>query len=334
MFNIIVSLFFVVCFVGNALAESYKGKTIEFVISNGVGGGFDIYGRIFAKYYSEHIPGSPSIVVKNVSGASGMNGIRYSLQKNVTDGTHINLVQPAPFLWSVIGEAKGIDTNNINWIGSLNRDIWLILGDSQKIKSWDDIINSNNFIGTTSQSADGSITARLMAHVLKRKLNLVTGYKNNPEVLMALEKGEVFAASGHTYSTTANKKPDWVKRKSRYRVVLVETTFTSKKLLPNIPTILDITKDKEALQLIKFISSRYDLGRPIWTVPGVERGRLQTLRTAFDKTVADSKYKKELKIRQLGDDPDTAERLEEVVKMMYSTPENIVEISKSIITGK
>lgn len=331
LLTFVFSFFFIIT---SAYSQSYNEKPIEFVISNGVGGGFDLYGRIFAKYYREYLPGNPEIVIKNIPGASGMNGIRYTLEKNVTDGTHINLVQPAPFLWSVIGSAKNIDANRIEWIGSLARDVWIVIVDSKLIREWSDISSPNVFVGVTNITDDGAITARILARVLNRNINLVAGYKTNPDALLALERGEIHMTPGHTYSTTINKKPEWFKRDSRYKAILVETSFTSRELLPNVPIISDITKDQELLQIINFITSRYNLGRPIWTNSGTSEETLLKLRTAFDKTVQDPNYIEELEKRNLENSPDSNKYLREVIRKMHSTPSHIIDQARPIILGE
>jgi len=42
-----------------AAADYYAGKTIDFVIGNFPGGGFDIYARALARHFNRHIPGKP-----------------------------------------------------------------------------------------------------------------------------------------------------------------------------------------------------------------------------------------------------------------------------------
>jgi tripartite-type tricarboxylate transporter receptor subunit TctC len=44
-------------------ADYYAGKTIDFIIGNFPGGGFDIYARALARHMGRHIPGKPNIVV-------------------------------------------------------------------------------------------------------------------------------------------------------------------------------------------------------------------------------------------------------------------------------
>src|SRR5882757_2754031 len=58
----------------NALAQFYKGKTLTMIINYPAGGPNDIEGRIIAQHLPSHIPGKPTIVVRNVSGAGGVIG--------------------------------------------------------------------------------------------------------------------------------------------------------------------------------------------------------------------------------------------------------------------
>jgi tripartite-type tricarboxylate transporter receptor subunit TctC len=57
-----------------AQAQFYKGKTITMIINYPAGGPSDIEGRIVAQHLPAHIPGNPSIVIKNVGGAGGIIG--------------------------------------------------------------------------------------------------------------------------------------------------------------------------------------------------------------------------------------------------------------------
>ena len=52
------------------VADFYRGKSIELDINVSVGGGYDLYARMVARHMGKHIPGNPSIVPKNMEGAS------------------------------------------------------------------------------------------------------------------------------------------------------------------------------------------------------------------------------------------------------------------------
>jgi tripartite-type tricarboxylate transporter receptor subunit TctC len=59
---------------GSAFAQVYKGKTITMIVNYPAGGPTDIEGRIIAQHLPTHIPGNPTVVVKNVGGAGGIIG--------------------------------------------------------------------------------------------------------------------------------------------------------------------------------------------------------------------------------------------------------------------
>src|SRR5687768_4028760 len=59
---------------GAAQAQSnyYEGKTIRLVVGLAAGGGFDTYARTIGRHLGKHIPGNPTIVVDNMTGAGGI----------------------------------------------------------------------------------------------------------------------------------------------------------------------------------------------------------------------------------------------------------------------
>jgi tripartite-type tricarboxylate transporter receptor subunit TctC len=57
-----------------ALAQFYKGKTVTMIINYPAGGPSDIEGRIVAQHLPAHLPGKPTIIIKNVGGAGGIIG--------------------------------------------------------------------------------------------------------------------------------------------------------------------------------------------------------------------------------------------------------------------
>jgi tripartite-type tricarboxylate transporter receptor subunit TctC len=53
-------------------ADFYRGKTISVVlIGVGAGGEYDTIARLVARYIGRYIPGHPSLVPQNMTGASG-----------------------------------------------------------------------------------------------------------------------------------------------------------------------------------------------------------------------------------------------------------------------
>jgi tripartite-type tricarboxylate transporter receptor subunit TctC len=55
----------------DAVADSYKGRTVTLFVGAGVGGSYDMYARLLAPYLSKHLPGNPTVVVKLILGGGG-----------------------------------------------------------------------------------------------------------------------------------------------------------------------------------------------------------------------------------------------------------------------
>src|SRR5947199_8435978 len=69
------------------VAEFYRGKRINLIVSYGPGGGYDVYARVLARHMSRHIPGNPPIVVQNMPGAGSLRGTNFIYNVAPRDGT-------------------------------------------------------------------------------------------------------------------------------------------------------------------------------------------------------------------------------------------------------
>ncbi|KAA3651002.1 MAG: tricarboxylate transporter [Proteobacteria bacterium] len=67
----------------------FSGQTIEFVMPFGVGGGSDTWARFNAPFLSRHLPGQPTIVVKNQPGGGSITGANQFASRAKPDGLSI-----------------------------------------------------------------------------------------------------------------------------------------------------------------------------------------------------------------------------------------------------
>jgi hypothetical protein len=81
-----------------AFADYYEGKTIRIIIPFSAGGGTDTFGRYIAQYLGQHLPGNPTVIAENVTGAGGLLGSNEFAERVEKDGTtlltasgHLNL---------------------------------------------------------------------------------------------------------------------------------------------------------------------------------------------------------------------------------------------------
>src|SRR3954469_2115960 len=75
-----------------SVAEFYRGKTVNVYIGVGAGGEYDIQARLVARHIGKHIPGNPSVVPQNMTGAGGLKMINYLYGVAPKDGTAIGMI--------------------------------------------------------------------------------------------------------------------------------------------------------------------------------------------------------------------------------------------------
>jgi tripartite-type tricarboxylate transporter receptor subunit TctC len=68
---------------------SFAGKTITMIIGSAPGGGTDGAGRVIAQFFTKHLPGHPTVVVKNVPGAQGITAMNFFVKQVAPDGLTI-----------------------------------------------------------------------------------------------------------------------------------------------------------------------------------------------------------------------------------------------------
>ena len=82
----------------------YAGKTIRLVVGFAPGGGFDTYARVFSRYLGRHVPGNPTLVVENMTGAGSLIAANYLYRIAKPDGLTVGHFNGALFLGQALGQ--------------------------------------------------------------------------------------------------------------------------------------------------------------------------------------------------------------------------------------
>src|SRR5215217_9152638 len=70
---------------------SFQGKTVTMIIGFAAGGGTDAFGRLAASFLGTYLPGSPTVVVRNMPGADGVTAMNYLVQQVAPDGYTVTM---------------------------------------------------------------------------------------------------------------------------------------------------------------------------------------------------------------------------------------------------
>lgn len=72
--------------VPNAFSVDFSGKTIEWIIPFDVGGGSDVWARLYAPFLHKYLPGNPVVAIKNMPGGGSIIGGNHFASRAKPDG--------------------------------------------------------------------------------------------------------------------------------------------------------------------------------------------------------------------------------------------------------
>ena len=253
-------------------AGFYRGKQIEIDINSSVGGGYDLYARLLARHMGKYIPGTPTIVPKNMVGASGLRLANWLYSAAPRDGTVIGAVSRATAFEPLLGNsAAQYDGTKFNFIGSANDEVsvcvaWYTSG----VATFEDALKKDLVVGAAGGIGDDTYQfPALLKNMFGARFKIVGGYPGGNEINLAMERGEVQGRCGIPWSTVKAAQRDWIDEKKAN--FLLQFSLAKHPDLPNVPLITDFAKTDEQRQILKLIFGRQVMGRPFARRPACQR---------------------------------------------------------------
>jgi tripartite-type tricarboxylate transporter receptor subunit TctC len=312
----------------DAVSDFYRGKTVNVLIGVGAGGEYDLQARLVAKYIGRHIPGNPSVVPQNMTGASGLKMQNYLYVQAPRDGTYIGMSQNA-FPAAQAAGLPGIqfDAAKFAWLGAIapvveTMTVWHTSG----IASIDDARKRETIAGATSKGAITYIYAAMMNEFFGTRFKIVTGYNGGNEINLAMERGEV-EARNNTWSSWKTTKPMWLEDKK------INIIAQAGPRAPDLdaPSVEQLAKTAEDRRVIELVVSGTQLGRPLFITPGVPEERVKALRAAFDATMKDPDFLAEAASLNYEVAPVDGETLQKIVEKVLATPKDLAARARHLL---
>jgi hypothetical protein len=315
-------------------ADFYRGKVVNLIVSSSAGGGYDLLARTVARYLPKHVPGAPTVVVRNMPGAGGIVATNYLVNVAPKDGLTIGSVQNNTPFEPLLGTKEAdYDPKKINWLGSPSYETGLlIVWHTLAANTVADLRQKPATVAISGANSTPAFYARLLNELLGLKLKTVLGYPGQTESFMAMERGEVDGYPSIFWSSLSATKPDWVRdRKIKF---IVQYGPENEIEVGATPNVKDFLKNDEDRLLLQAAIAPLALGRPYLMPPGVADDRVKIMRTALIETFSDPDFLQEADRLKLGVNvPRTAEQTEKIVSDAYATPVAVVERLRRIANG-
>ena len=130
---------------GALAADYYEGKTVTVIIGRPAGSGNDLAVRSFMRYWTDYIPGKPTMVAKNVAGGGGKVAFNQIYERSKPDGLTM-VFQPYDPVPQVLGDKSlKADFTKMPFVGGLQNPS-LTYVNADVVKKREDIVSAKEVL--------------------------------------------------------------------------------------------------------------------------------------------------------------------------------------------
>lgn len=294
--------------VGVAQKSFFEGKTMRIIAGFSPGGGIDIRARLFARHMAKFIPGNPTIIVQNITGAGGIVGANYTLGGVAKpDGLSI-LHFPSSTVMNafLLKERVKYDLRKVPILWVLP-DSWVTITNpkTSKLNKAKDILRSSRelAVGGTGATSLRTLRVKLAVELMGVNHRWVTGYRGSSGLMAAMDRGELDLSEQSMGSYKTLIQP---REKEGTASILFQTgvlqrdgSFERAPRVKNIPTLADLLpkgkKTGATWEAWKAASAPQAFQSAVGLPPGVPSERVAILRKAFKSVTEDPAFRADFK---------------------------------------
>ena len=311
--------------VADPVADFYRGKQVSVIVPSPPGGGYDLYARFLARYMGKHIPGNPTLIVKNIPGAGGIIAANHLANVAAPDGLTFAVVQNTNTLDQLAKSPHvKFDIRTLGWIGnmSVSSTICALSGPARDV-SGKELLEKEVLVGGTSGSP--TTIPLLLNSLAGTRFKIIRGYAGTNPVMLAMEKGEVHGLCGWAWDGARVNARDMLSRGFAKVAVDVGIEPMPELQRMGVPFLMDFVPEGDNKEILKIILSTQVYGRPFATTPGVPPERLKALREAFVAALKDPEMIAEGQKLSIDIQFLPPERILELIKLALDAPPRLQE---------
>jgi tripartite-type tricarboxylate transporter receptor subunit TctC len=318
----------------SASDDFYRGKNIRIVVGFAAGGGFDTYSRVIGRHMGKFIPGNPTFVVDNMTGAGSLIAANHVYKVAKPDGLTIGHFIGGLILQQVMG-GSGIefDARKFEMIGvPVKENVVCALRKESGITSMESWLAAKTPVklGGTAPGSTTDDVVKILKEAVGLPVQLVSGYKGTADIRLAADSGEL---AGGCWAWESIKVTWRQALEAKNVVVVLQTIPKPHPDLPTIPLAINFAKTDEAKKLVEAgIHDTQVFTRPYVLPPGTPKERVQMLRSAFLDTLKDREFLAEAEKTKLDVGAVSGEEVEKIVSGLFKLEPALVAKLKAILT--
>jgi tripartite-type tricarboxylate transporter receptor subunit TctC len=318
---------------GAPAADFYQGKQITIIVGFSAGGTYDATARLFARHLGKHLPGNPTVLVRNMPGAGSITATMNLYTTVPKDGTVLGVVGGGTVLEPLLENPQAkYDPQRFSWLGGRTRDTFLcVVSKTVPVQTMDDVKKRETVVGSTGPGSRTLTFPKALNELIGTKFKIVTGYPGGNDITLALERGEVEGYCGWSIDSIRSRAPQWLTDGT----IKPLAQFTlGKSELPNIPLGRDLIPTEKGKQALDFFTADSLFAWPLMAPPDLPAERVAELRSAFDAMTEDPELLADAAKQNLEVNPVSGTAMQDFIQRLYKTPPDVLELVRKIYAGR
>jgi tripartite-type tricarboxylate transporter receptor subunit TctC len=316
--------------------EFYKGKTIRFVVGLAPGGGYDLSARTVGRHMGKHIPGNPTIVVENMTGAGSLIAANYTYNSAKPDGLFIGIWNSAYVLRQALGDkAVRLDARKLGWIGAPTKGTpFCAIMAHTGLKSLKDVVAADRELkmGSTGPGSTYDDLPQILDRTLGTRFKVISGYEGTSTILVAMRRKEIDGGCWTWESARTTARPMLDGKGDEKLIPFLIHRREPDPEVKDLPLIPEVIKGEDNLSAYRTWVGTYEFQRPFSVPPGTPKDRLQLLRKAFADTMKDPEFIAEAEKSKLETTYVSGEEIDKYVNQVLSITPKAKEVLDFLVT--
>lgn len=320
-----------------AQAISFQDKPVTMIIGSAPGGGTDAVGRLVANFLGKHLPGHPSITVRNMPGADGITALNYVVEQTKPDGLTV-IAGAGPQVDPMTYRKANARYNpaDLQVIGGIGRGGSLLLVSKDGLARLNDKSAAPVVMGSNPGMPRNAMQVTLWGiEYLGWNAKWVVGYRGTNDLMLALERGEVdMTATGNMFLIDKFIKTD------NFAVLLQTGDIEGGKTVrrpefSHVPALAELLTDKLADPIARkaftYWESINSMDKWLGLAPGTPTNVLTIYRDAYNAVLKDPDFA--AKGTAISEDftPMKAADVELLIRNLVSTPQEALDFTTQMM---
>jgi len=224
------------------------------------------------------------------------------------------------------------DPRQLVFLGSMNNGTMVcVTSDRSGIQKYEDMLERRTIIATAGEGDTTRDYALLHRYTTFAKFEIIGGYANTTDILLAMERGEADGICGWDWSSMKAQKLQDLQSKKLRLLVQVGLNPNAELTSMGVPEIWNYLKNPQDADVTRIVASQQIFVRSYVVPPDTPAAAVVDLRSAFVKTLQDPKFLEDARNAKTDIQHVSGSEIQDRVKMIYSASPASLDRLRSIL---